>query len=186
MTETNFTYGPSRPDHPYGHQDFTTPSYLSGYANKIIYDLEKKVRMYDGHLAKIFRPSQSDRCPTCTDTITGAIVLSSCPTCDGSGTVNGFEEIAEQWVLINFGPKKDLETEFGNTENMNAGTDQFIIVGATMLKDQDLLITVDVKEVYKINQVEPQLVAMKGIIITQVAGCTYLTPGSLEYNLIDW
>lgn len=186
MPETDYTYGPSRPGHPLDYPDFSTPGYLTGHANKIIYDLEKKVRMYDGHLTRIFRTTDSDRCPTCTDTITGAIVLSDCPTCGGSGTVNGFEQIAEKWCLINFGPKKDLETEFGNADNMNAGTDQFVIIGAPMLKDQDLLITVDVKEVFKINQVEPQIVAMRGIVVTQMAGCTYISPESLEYNLIDW
>ena len=179
-------YGPPRPFPT--QSDYTnirTPSYMRGHANKIIYDLKKVARMYNGRLVRIYDNGTGERCTTCTDDITGEIVLANCPVCHGTGT-SPRNYIGEFWNLIDFGPKYDAATEFGNTENPGGAKDSITVLGAPLLRDQWIIVIVDTKEVFKIIDVHPQLVAMQGIVVTQIASCSKISEGSPEYSVVTW
>lgn len=179
-------YGPPRPEPlEQDYTNFRTPTYLRGHANKIIHDLKKVARLYNGRLVRIFNNGTYEPCLTCTDTITGTIVLKNCPVCGGTGTTPR-QFVGEYWNLVDLAPKYRVPTEFGNTENPGGIKDTFTVLGAPLLRDQWLIVTVDTKEVFEINDVMPQIVAMQGIVVTQVASCSRMPKGSVEYNVITW
>lgn len=179
-------YGPPRPDFSYqDYSNFRKPSYLQGHAKKILYDLIKVARLYNGRLVRIFDYGTKEPCTTCVDTITGAVVLKDCPVCGGTGTTPR-NYIGEFWAFADFGPKYTLGTEMGNTENPGGLKDSFVVLGAPLLKDQWLLVTVDTKEVFEIYDVLPQIVAMQGFVVTQVAACARMPVGSVENKVVDW
>lgn len=179
-------YGPPRPPQPQSdYSNIRTPGYLNGHAAKIIHDLKKVARLYNGRLVRIYDNGSGDRCATCTDDITGEIVLTNCPVCNGTGK-SSRNYIGEYWNLIDFGPKYGAPTEFGNTENPGGARDSITVLGAPLLFDQYLIVIVDTKEVFKIIDVEPQIVAMQGVVITQIASCAKMSEGSAEYSVVNW
>lgn len=186
MAETDYTYGPHRPAKAEDYGDYRTEDYVLGYALKIIHDMEKMARLYNGRLVRIFRKSGGTRCPTCTDTITGAVVLTNCPDCGGSGMLDGYSQLLETWAHIDVARKHNLTSQLGNSDSPGGADTPFVVINAPLLKDQDLLITVNTKDVHKIVNAEPQLVAMQGLVITQLTQCFRVSPGSPEYALADW
>ena len=182
------SYGPQRPAElgNVGYKHFTNKKYLKGYAHKILVDLTKVARMYNGHEARIFGVAKKTRCPTCTNMATGERLMTNCPTCHGTGYQDSWDLIGDFWTYVDFGPNYKMATPYGNTENPNGVKTGIIILGAPLLKDQSLLIFKESKEIFKIYDVEPHIVAMRGDVISQVAQSTRLTPGSIEYKLIDW
>lgn len=183
---TNPQYGPSRDDPTCGYSLFSTPKALTGYSGKILKDLTKWARLYSGREVRIFAVTQGERCPRCTNTITGERLLSNCPQCNGTGYVDKWERIGDFWTFIDFGPRYQMATQFGNTENPNGVKEQIIILGAPLLKDQSIVIFKESREVYKIYDILPHIVAMRGDVVAQIASTTRLTPGVPEYGLIDW
>ena len=179
-------YGPSRPEPDVGYKKFTNYKYLHGYSQKIIRDLAKVARMYNGREIKLYKEAGGDRCPVCTNLATGERILSNCKVCGGTGYTNKWAYVGNFYAYVDFGPVYAVGTPMGNTENPNGTRENIVIVGAPLVKDQGLVIFVESKEVYKVYDAEPHLVAMRGDVVTQIAGSTRLTPGAPEYKLIDW
>ena len=179
-------FGPPRPEPTFqDYTNFRTPIYLRGHAKKIIHDLKKVARLYNGRLVRIYTGGGTTPCETCVDSITGSIVLKDCPTCNGTGTTPR-TYVGEFWTLVDFAPKYRVPTEFGNTENPGNLKDTFTVLDAPLLKDQWLIVTVDTKEVYEINDVMPQIVAMQGTVVTQLASCARMPVGSVEHKVVTW
>jgi len=186
MAETDYTYGPERPERTENYTDYRTAEYISGHASKIIHDLEKATRLYNGKISKIFRRSDSGPCPDCVDTLTGAIMVNDCPTCGGTGRVAGYTELCEKWVRIDIPPEINTSTEFGNADSSGGANTPITVIAAPILEDQDVIITINGKEVFKVVDMEPQLVGMQGVIITQLVNCYRISHGSPEHKLITW
>ena len=110
-------------------------------------------------------------------------MLHNCPQCFGTGTAPR-TLIGDYWSYIDFNPNFRLSGEYGSSENPGGTRDMIVIVGAPLLRDQWLVIHVDTKEVFKIVDVQPQIVAMQGIVVTQLASVTKLPIGSVEYKLV--
>ncbi len=181
------TYQGGRDEYPFEYTDFRTPTYLTGYAKKMVWELEKVARLYNGKKVHVFRPDDSEeRCPECTDQITGEQVFSSCDTCDGSGKKMGYKKISVHWAYLDVAQEHRVATGIGTTDNPGGIRHQLVFVGEPLLKDEDLIITEDTKKVYKIIEIAPQLVAMAGSVVTQLGQISRITPGQIEYNLIDW
>ncbi len=181
-------YGPSRPAEmgKVGYQGFTNKNYLKGHANKILRDLCLVARLYNGHESVIFIVDTSERCPKCTNLATGEKLVSSCPLCGGTGYSNKWKKLGSFWTLVDFGPTFDMATPYGNTENPNGNKDSIIVLGAPILPDQTLIIFKENREVYKVYDVKPHIVALRGDVIAQIARASRLSPGNPEYKLIDW
>lgn len=179
-------YGPARPEPTCGYQHFTTPRALTGYASKILKDLVKVARLYNGREARLYNVNKGERCTKCTNMATGERMLTNCPVCHGTGYTRAWDCLGDYWTLIDFGPHYNIATPQGNTENPNGGKDQIYIFGAPELGDQSLVIFLESREVFKVYDVHPHIVAMRGTVIVQIASCTRVTPGSEEYDLIDW
>jgi len=180
-------YGPENPDSTGPYSDFVTHSYLTGHANKIRLDLERIFRLYSGKLVKLFSlQTSSDRCPECTDQVTGQVLLTNCLVCNGSGYTDSYKDMGDYWALADIGAALKLTGDLGSSHNTRTGKDQFVLVGAPPLSDKDLLAFVHTKDMYKVVDSEPQIVALSGEIITQVVGLSYLTVGSSEYKYITW
>lgn len=175
-----------RPTPDYLYNKFSTKKYLTGHASKILRDLTKAARMYNGRLVHIFKPGEGGRCTNCTNAITGEIVMTNCPVCFGTGKAGSWINVGEFWSYVDFGPTYNVTSELGNAENPSGIKDQFIILGAPILQDQYLVITHETRKVYKIYDVEPHIVAMQGTVIAQMAQCSPLAAGSQEYRLITW
>lgn len=179
-------YGPQRPGPLPEHTDHRIVLKPGRHARKIRADLEKTARLYDGVQMRLFSVhGRKERCPDCTNMLTGAVMSSTCESCGGTGYTLGFEYIGDFWTKSYFNSRVVTATENGNTDNPGI-RDQIVVIGAPLIKDQDLLITIQTKEVFKVVDQEPQIVAAGGEIITQVASCSRLTPGSREYKLINW
>lgn len=166
------------------YREYKTPKYLKGYANKIIKDLTKHLRLYSGKCAVLYqRDKNGVRCSYCTDKDTGARLVTDCPQCDGSGYVVGYEKIGEFSIMLEYTPENNIPTPLGNQEIKK---DQLVLVGAPEVKDQDLLIMKDTKDVYKIVNVDAYNVALNGIVISQLVTTSRIPVGEKEYDLIDW
>ena len=180
-------YQGGRDEYPFEYTDFRTPTYLTGYAKKMVWELEKVARLYNGKKVHVFRPDDSEeRCPECTDMITGEQVFSGCDTCDGSGKKMGYKKISVHWAYLDVAQEHRVATGIGTTDNPGGIRHQLVFVGEPLLRDEDLIITEDTKKVYKIIEIAPQLVAMAGSVVTQLGQISRITPGQIEYNLIDF
>lgn len=182
-------YGPSRPEEISdigGYEKFKNKNYLKGYPQKILKDLTKVARMYSGLEVRIFAVNRKERCPVCTNITTGERLITNCKVCHGTGYKDSWDCLGDFWTFSDFGPAFKMASQYGNTENPNGTKVSIIVLGAPILKDQTLIIFKENKEVYKIYDVEPHIVALHGDVITQIAQCTRITPGSEEYKLVDW
>jgi len=186
LMEDGVKYGPERPHYDCGYHLFSTPRSLTGYAGKILRDLIKVARLYNGREARIFLLEKGERCTRCTNLATGERLMTNCPVCRGTGHVQAWKYINKFWTLIDFGPGYDIATRGGNTENPNGIKEQIIIFGAPTIEDQSLIIFEESRTVYKVYDVMPHIVAMRGSVIAQMASCSRLTPGREEYKLITW
>ena len=180
-------YGPVRPYEDHDYSNFRTPLYLKGYAKKITLDLMRTAKMYNGRRVRIYSPNkQGERCPICTNLITGERMLSNCKVCRGTGYKDAWSYVGRFWSLVDFGPRYDMSSEYGNVENMQGDKDAITVIGAPELHDQDLIIIEETKDIFKIYNVEPHIVAMQGTIITQICQAAPLAYGQPEYDLITW
>lgn len=180
--------GPGRPQElsEVDYRGFTQKRYLEGYAHKILRDLVRVARMYNGHLARYFTIDKETRCPKCTNTATGERMVTSCPSCGGTGYEKSWKKVGDFWTLMDFGPAYEMTTPYGNTENPNGVKTPLTVLGAPLLGDQTVAIFIETKEAWKLYDVLPHIVAMRGDVISQIAQVTRLTPGSPEYKLVDW
>ncbi len=179
-------YGPSRPEPDVGYQKFKNYKYLHGYSQKITRDLAKVARMYSGREVKLYKEAGGERCHVCTNLATGERILSNCKYCGGTGYKNKWEYVGRYYTYTDFDPVYKVATPAGNTENPNGTRENIIIVGAPIIHDQGLIIFVESKEIYKVYDAEPHIVALRGDVVTQIASTTRITPGAPEYKLIDW
>lgn len=170
---------------PIDHDQYTTHSYLSGYAKKARLDLEKTARLYNGMAVKLFSIDEStDRCTHCTDSFTGDIVISNCSHCGGTGYEESYTLEATAFAVPQIAPKLKTSSEMGDIEVAQQTT--FILFDAPLLEDQDLLATVDTKRVYKIVDMEPQIAAIGGEVVAQMVVCRAIAKGAPEYGVITW
>ena len=179
-------FGPEREQVPFNYSHHTNYKYLTGYSNKILKDLIKIARMYNGQLAEIYKVSSGERCPACTNSVTGERLVTNCKVCHGTGYLKSWTYLGDFWTLVDFGPGYRIATPAGNTENPNGTKEQITILGAPILEDQALIIFKETQEVYKIYDVEPHVVAMRGDVIAQIATAAAVTYGSEEYKLTKW
>ena len=180
-------YGPQGPDDSYhDYTNFHTHPHLLGYADKIKADLINLASLYNGKQIVLYKLTGTERCPKCTNTITGEILVSNCQECHGTGKVDAWERVGEYWAYIDFGPEYNIPQLIGNTTNNGQDRETFIIIGAPLIKDQDFIVTKETREVHKIYNVEPSLIAMGGIVVAQAATTSKIEDGSPEYRVIDW
>ena len=179
-------FGPEREQVPFNYSHHTNYKYLTGYSNKILKDLIKLARMYNGQLAEIYKVSGGERCPACTNSVTGERLVTNCKVCHGTGYLKNWTYLGDFWTLVDFGPGYRIASPVGNTENPNGTKEQITILGAPILEDQALIIFKETQEVYKIYDVEPHIVAMRGDVIAQIATAAAVTYGSEEYKLTKW
>lgn len=178
-------YGPKRPEVDVDIDQLTLPSHLTGIAAKILRDVKLKAGLYDGVDSSLYRVEQTaTRCPNCIDAMTGAQLFTHCTVCDGTGYTGGYAKVGDFKIYIQIGPREVLETQSGNTDNSGGRKDAIIFFGMPLLKDSDLLLLVDTGEIYKVEDLEPQITSMQGYVILQTVACSRLTPGCKEYSLI--
>ena len=182
-------YGPVvKPNEP-GYSEVPDRKPLAGPAKKIIYDLQRLLNIYSGIKAKIYKLNSSGttKCTVCRDIMTGASVLSNCSTCYGTGIVPGYIYLGEYSVGLNFLPRLNVATEFGNTITNGIKEDYFSVVGVQhQLRDRDLLILKHSREVYKVVEREPEIIGLGGFLIMQVISAPLLEKGNIAYKLINW
>lgn len=179
-------FGPEREQVPFNYSSHTNYKYLTGYSHKILKDLIKIARMYNGQQTEIYKVSGGARCTACTNSVTGERLVTNCKVCHGTGYLKNWTYLGDFWTLVDFGPGYRIATPLGNTENPNGTKEQIIILGAPILEDQALVIFKETQEVYKIYDVEPHIVAMRGDVIAQIATAAAVTYGSEEYKLTKW
>ena len=169
---------------PVDHDQFATPNYLQAYARKARGDLYRVARMYNGLEVKLFTIDETgERCPECTDAFTGDIVISNCPTCGGTGYTISYQLAGTSYAVPQLAPKLKTSSEMGDIEVAQQNT--WVLLGAPLLEDQDLVVTVDTRRVYKIVDMEPQLAAIGGEVITQTVICRALSKGAPEYKVLE-
>jgi len=201
MTDSDYTYGPSRPEKPQDYSDFRTAPYATGPARKILHDLEKLARLYNGKKVKIFRVLSGERCEVCTDSISGAVVVLNCYECNGTGVTTGYtlysreepslihghtDTVDEFWAHIDVIPVFNVTSQLGNADTQGGAKTPIMLIGMPLLQDGDLVVTVNTKDVYKIVNIEPQIIAVQGTVIAQQAQCNLISRGSPEYKVIEW
>lgn len=180
-------YGPQRSDENPNFDQFQTPPYLSGIANKIRQDLNKIARMYNGRKVRLFQVDESStRCPECTDLLTGKVLNSNCSFCNGTGYLTGYIRVpGDFYIYGDILPVAIQETQFGNVEQ-SINQVSFSVIYGPMLEQGDLIVMLEVNDVYKLERSNPSITAMKGEVITQTATCSLITKGRAEYKVISW
>lgn len=188
ITKNPIKHGPERPQEtrPTGYRAFTNKKYLEGHAAKILDDLILMAELYNGHQIALYFVDKSKRCPKCTNLATGEKLSSNCPVCHGTGYAENWTKAGLFWCYVDFGPAYHMDSPLGNTENPNGTKQRLVILGAPPISDQSLAIFVESREVFKVYDIEPHIVAMRGDVIAQIAEMTRVTPGAPEYKLIDW
>lgn len=179
-------YGPSNPPIKQDYNELRKRRYLGGYVDKIRYDLARLLSIYTGIRALIYTLNNGTRCTNCTDALTGEKLLSSCPVCMGTGYIDQYTKLVETWIGINVGPAQNVALETGATQNSGTKRDVISIVNVPQLHDRDIVILKDTKLVYKIEDIEPDIVGLAGNIILQNVQATLLEPGHIAYKLIYW
>ena len=177
-------YGPTRPDGielPYNA--FNIPPHLRGYSKKIRENLLRSFRLYNGKQVTIYKVDVSGgRCPICTDTFTGAKVISNCEVCGGTGFITKYTEVGTYWGLMNFSARIDEASELGNQDRVSAGKDTLVVIDPPLLEDSDLLKFNELNAIYKIVSLEPLICGLAGEIICQSLQVAHMPPGSREYE----
>ena len=161
---------------------FATPVHLHRFANKILLDMEKRARVYQGKAMRMLRPDGEERCTLCTNEITGAIVLHDCPVCIGTGKLNAYKELGEYLIFLDVVARELIPSEMGNIAGGKG--DYFVLVGAPEVKYDDLFIMSGSNDVYRAQEQEPAYVAMQGHVVAQIITPKRLSPGAIEYRLV--
>lgn len=177
-------YGPRAPEEEFNHTDLRTPAYLRGFARKARADLERVARLYSGKRARLFKIASRERCPECTDILTGERVRSTCSSCDGTGFVYGYEQHGDHWILMDIPPTLRMDSRFGTLEGQGR-KDGITFIGEPLLRDRDILALLDTQDLYRVNEEEPFITSVQGIVVTQTVRCSYIPSGAMEYSLLD-
>ena len=179
-------YGPAglKDDHDYSL--FSTPNYLRGYAHKIERDLIKIGRMYNAKRVRVFALTGTERCERCTNVLTGEVLDSHCPECNGTGRKKSWSFVGRFWAYVDFGPEMRIALETGLTHNPGNDKENFVIIGAPILHDQDFFVVEETRQVFKVFDIEPKHIAMGGTIIAQSVQASSIEDGSPEYRVVDW
>jgi len=165
------------------HDQLSTPSYLQAYAAKARNDLYRVATLYNGVAVKIYTLDESsDRCPDCTDSFTGDIVISNCKSCGGTGFISSYHFEGGTFAIPQLSPKFKTSNEMGDMEAPQQHT--WVLIGTKLLEDQDIIVTVATERIYKIVDTEPQLAAIGGEIITQTVTCRAIAKGAPEYQIL--
>ena len=179
-------YGPERPPGLIKEYDaYKAQPYLLGYAKKIKENLLRSFKLYNGKCLSLYKVDKTgERCPECTDLFTGAKVLSNCEMCGGTGYLTKYTKIGKYWGLMNFNQKVVSTSELGNQEHIATQKDTLVIIDPPLLHDQDLVVFEQIKNIYKIYDLEPQICGLAGEVISQTVQITQLSAGSREYETI--
>jgi len=179
-------YGPIPPHDVPDTSSISTPVHTRGYAKKVRRDLKRMARLYNGMLMRVFSVNESGtKCTDCVDAFTGQIVISDCPVCDGTGFITGYTSLGDHYAVAQLSPKTKTSTEIGDAEGSRR-RDTFILVDVPLLEDQDLLVSIDTRRIYKIVDVEPQIVRVGGEVVMQIAECAPISKGAPEYRVVTW
>lgn len=180
-------WGPAHPGFNNNLDRFGTQDYLRGYATKIKMDLLRVARGYNARRIRVYRPKATERCPYCTNMITGEKMLTGCPYCKGTGHVGGWDRLCECYAYGDINEKYHAATAEGVSEAQGNNRDTFVIVGTDILfDDNDFFIFKGNKDSYKIYDVEPFMVTMRGTLIAQRVVAAGLTPIAQEFYEADW
>ena len=182
---TGIQYGPERPFEAHDYEMFHTPQFLSRYSKKILMDMVRVAKGYTGRKVHLFFQDKGSRCPQCINEITGEKMLSDCPMCHGTGRVHGWEYQGYYYTQVDFQPRQVIATENGTVNNQGGNRDSIYVLGAPLIHDQDLILFEETKELYKVYDVEPQLVALRGDVIIQIAQGSLVEYGSPEYKCLE-
>lgn len=176
--------GPKRAPVDVDIDQLTLPSYLLGFATKVLRDIKLKAGLYDGVNVKLYKVTGTTRCKDCIDSLTGSVIFTQCATCGGTGYASGYSLQGKYIAYFNLNAREDLETPAGNTDNSGGSRDSVIFPGMPLLKDTDLLYLIDTGEIYCVEDQEPQVTSMQGYVILQSVMCARITPGRKEYAII--
>lgn len=187
MVDIDLSYTPGQDAPEHGISSYRTPPAHARHAKKIIHDLARMARLVNGKFARIYRPAKGSRCSTCTDSMTGQVLMANCPQCLGTGFTAAFTQLGDgYWVVPEFGAIRTAATEFGNVQTPASGRDAFALYAVPEVYDRDVITMVDEKLVFRIDDVGPQISAIQGVIVGQLVQCSRIPQGGIEYNLVDW
>ena len=175
-----YLYGPSRGSADSGQTGRRTPAHLHGYALKILGDFERQARLYDGVRITLIRAGDSTRCPVCTDEITGAKLFSSCVECGGSGKLTAWTLEGSFWARLQVQPGVKTTSEAG-LHDAAGNRDMLILYGAPEILPDDLLRDEELNMLYKVVEAGPDLIMMRGVVLSQVVQAHRLSSGAFEY-----
>ncbi len=180
-------YGPARPPNEKSITDVPVKPHLRGATYKISRDIERQFKHSEGFQVHLHRVAQDPalRCPQCTDSITGRVILSNCTVCQGTGYTLGYQFQGTYWAKADINPVIDLATAWGNTVNQGIQKTSFAIPRAPKLHDKDILNIHGTDQVYKIIDQEAQLLAVQGSLVMQIAMASLLPPGSPEAKTLN-
>lgn len=180
-------WGPGHPGYNNDLDQFGTFDYLRGYATKIQMDLIRVGRAYNARRIRVYRVKDTMRCPYCTNQVTGEKMLSGCPYCKGTGHVGGWDRLCECYAYGDIGNKWHVATTEGTSEAAGDNRDHFIVVGSPyLLADEDWFVFKGNKDCYKVYDMEPFVVTMRGTVVAQVVSASGLTPIAQEFLEADW
>lgn len=174
---------PSRTEDNAPYTTYKTHPYITKYAEAIRQDLGLYFELLVGKPASIWRINkEGKRCDICTDPITGATLKTHCPECGGVGYLPPYIHVIDTNVILQYNAKQTLANYTGN---MEVATDQLIILGNDLIDDRDIVYMLDTGDLYLIDSQQPDITALMGEVITQIATVSRLPAGDFRYPVIE-
>lgn len=167
-------------NNPYTH--YKTHPYIYKYAEAIRRDLSTYFELLVGKPISIWRINkEGNRCTVCTDPVTGAVLRTNCPQCGGVGYTPPYIHVIDTSAILQYNPKQTNANYTGNTE---VATDQLVIIGDNIIDDRDIVYMYDTGDIYLVDTQQPDITALMGEVITQIAVVSRLPVGDNRYPLI--
>lgn len=167
-------------NNPYTY--YKTHPYVQRYANAIRQDLERYFQLLVGKPISIWRINkEGKRCMVCTDPVTGAVLRSTCPNCGGLGYTPPYIHSQDTLAILQYNPKQTTSNYTGNAE---VATDQLVILGNNLIDDRDIIYMYDTGDIYLVDTQQPDITALMGEVITQIAIVSRLPMEDNRYPVV--
>lgn len=164
------------------YTNYKTHRYVQKYAEAIRQDLGIYFELLVGKPVSIWRINKDgNRCNTCTDPVTGAVLMTACPSCGGIGYTPPFIHVIDTNAILQYNPKQTSAAYTGNSE---VATDQLVIIGNNIIDDRDLVYMYDTGDIYLVDTQQPDITALMGEVITQIAIVSRMPEGDKRYHIL--
>lgn len=154
------------------------------HVNQIQKNYARYTKMF-GVPIEVYKANNSEqfRCSKCTERETQAVLSSSCPICFGTGYAPPYVSKGASYGLLQRNQSTTSTSPFGNTREVR---DTMFISGDVFeLGLGDIIVIPPMGEAYEIVDNTPEIAAIQGTIVSQLAAVSRLPLGDSIYRWLQ-